>query len=152
MHDHDDELLILGQVKYANQKDLPFLVYNGAHGAITTLGKMTHGIEIYLDQLGSVQIAEDGQTATFGGGIQAKNVTDALWAAGKQTGESKPQVNTQWHAIVTQSWDANLAGDSYWNLRVCQPSWARAWRWPWVASGTSRTRRGSVRFHEYRVG
>ena len=76
------------QVKFANKKSLPFLAVNGAHGSITTLGKMNHGIEIYLNQLNSVEIAEDGNTATFGGGIIAKNVTDALWAAGKQTGES----------------------------------------------------------------
>ena len=87
-------------MKYANQKGLPFLVFNGAHGAITTLGKMTHGIEIYMNQLGSVQIAEDGQTATFGGGIMAKNVTDALWAAGKQTGQSKSRDNTPCHGYT----------------------------------------------------
>jgi FAD/FMN-containing dehydrogenase len=57
------------------------------HGSITTLGKMTHGIEIHLSQLNSIAIANDGQTATIGGGVIAKNLTDALWAAGKQTGE-----------------------------------------------------------------
>jgi hypothetical protein len=86
---HGDEPLITTiQVKYANQKELPFLAFNGAHAAITTLGKMDHGIEIYLNQLSSVEIAKDGKTATFGGGIMSKNATDALWAAGKQTGES----------------------------------------------------------------
>lgn len=49
---------------------------------------MNNGIEIYLNQLNNVKIAADGKTATFGGGIMAKNVTDALWAAGKQTGKS----------------------------------------------------------------
>jgi hypothetical protein len=82
-------LIVTIQVQFANQKDIPFLAFGGAHGAITTLGKMDHGIEIYLNQLGSIEIASDGQTATFGGGVMAKNVTDALWAAGKQTGKSK---------------------------------------------------------------
>ncbi|KAE8353374.1 hypothetical protein BDV28DRAFT_133215 [Aspergillus coremiiformis] len=72
-------------VKFANTKELPFLAYNGAHGAITTLGKMNHGIEIYLHQLSSVEIAKDGKTATIGGGTKSKAVTDKLWAAGKQT-------------------------------------------------------------------
>ncbi|KAH6896807.1 hypothetical protein B0T10DRAFT_526182 [Thelonectria olida] len=72
-------------VKYANKKDLPFLAFNTAHGAITTLGRMDHGIEIYLGQLSSISIAKDGNSATIGGGAHSKNVTDALWAAGKQT-------------------------------------------------------------------
>ncbi|KAH8803017.1 hypothetical protein F5884DRAFT_494268 [Xylogone sp. PMI_703] len=76
---------VVETVKFANKNNLPFLVYNGAHGAITTLGKMDHGIEIYLSQLNNVEIAADGKTATFGGGIISKNVTDILWAAGKQT-------------------------------------------------------------------
>lgn len=48
---------------------------------------MTHGIEIHMSQLNSVTVAKDGQTATIGGGVMSKNLTDALWAAGKQTGE-----------------------------------------------------------------
>lgn len=47
---------------------------------------MTHGIEISLKQLNSIKIATDGQTVTIGGGVMSKNVTDTLWAAGKQTG------------------------------------------------------------------
>jgi FAD/FMN-containing dehydrogenase len=48
---------------------------------------MTHGIEIHMSQLNSIVIAQDGETATIGGGVIAKNLTDALWAAGKQTGK-----------------------------------------------------------------
>ncbi|KAH6993264.1 hypothetical protein EDB82DRAFT_170307 [Fusarium venenatum] len=72
-------------VKYANDKSLPFLAYNTAHGAITTLGRMDHGIEIYLNQLNTVEVAADGKTVTIGGGTQSKKVTDTLWAANKQT-------------------------------------------------------------------
>ncbi|KAJ4002667.1 hypothetical protein NW752_002511 [Fusarium irregulare] len=72
-------------VKYANSKDLPFLAYNTAHGAITTLGRMDHGIEIYLNQLNTVKVAADGKTVTIGGGTMSKKVTDTLWAANKQT-------------------------------------------------------------------
>lgn len=77
-------------MKFANKKQLPFLAYNGAHGAITTLGKMTSGIEIYMDQLSGVDIAGDGKTATISGGTKSKMVTDTLWDAGKQTGKSGP--------------------------------------------------------------
>ncbi|KAF4996415.1 hypothetical protein FDECE_12451 [Fusarium decemcellulare] len=76
---------VVETVKYANNKDLPFLAYNTAHGAITTLGEMDHGIEIYLNQLNSVTIAADGKTVKIGGGTVSKKVTDTLWAAGKQT-------------------------------------------------------------------
>lgn len=73
-------------MKFANKKELPFLAYNGAHGAITTLGKMDSGIEIYLDQLSGVDVAKDGKTVTIAGGTKSKLVTDTLWDAGKQTG------------------------------------------------------------------
>ncbi|KAF9871150.1 FAD-dependent oxygenase [Colletotrichum karsti] len=72
-------------VKFANEKSMPFLAYNGVHGAITTLGNMQNGIEIYLNQLTSIEVAEDGKSAKIGGGTRSKNVTDTLWAAGKQT-------------------------------------------------------------------
>ncbi|KAE8344882.1 hypothetical protein BDV24DRAFT_171384 [Aspergillus arachidicola] len=76
---------VVETVKFAQKKELPFLAYNGAHGAITTLGKMTSGIEIYLDQLSGVHIAEDGNTVTIAGGTKSKLVTDTLWEAEKQT-------------------------------------------------------------------
>jgi AICAR transformylase/IMP cyclohydrolase PurH len=57
------------------------------HGSITTLGKMIYGIEIHMSQLNGIAIAKDGKTAAIGGGVISKNLTDALWAAGKQTGE-----------------------------------------------------------------
>ena len=67
---------------------MPFLAFNTAHGAITTLGRMDHGIEIYLNQLNDVKISPDGKTVKIGGGTVSKKVTDTLWAAGKQTGTS----------------------------------------------------------------
>ena len=75
------------QVKFANKRDVPFLAYNGRHGAITTIGKMDRGIEIFLEQLSSVEVSKDGMTAKIGGGTNTKALVDALWEAGKQTGE-----------------------------------------------------------------
>ena len=71
----------------ANQYSLPFLAFNGAHGSTTTLGRMDFGIEIYLEQLNTIEIARDGNTAKIGGGVNSKAMVDALWLAGKQTGK-----------------------------------------------------------------
>ncbi|KAJ5163151.1 FAD-binding type 2 [Penicillium coprophilum] len=76
---------VVQTVKFANKKDLPFLTFNGVHGALVSLGKMDHGVGISLSQLNSVKIAQDGKTVTLGGGTMSKKVTDTLWAAGKQT-------------------------------------------------------------------
>ncbi|RYP04942.1 hypothetical protein DL764_004154 [Monosporascus ibericus] len=76
---------VVETVKFADKKKLPFLAYNSAHGAITTLGKMTRGIEIYMDQLSRVDVTKDGKTVTIAGGTKSKLVTDTLWNAGKQT-------------------------------------------------------------------
>lgn len=48
---------------------------------------MDYGIQIYMPQLNSVSFAKDKQSVTLGGGINSKNLTDALWAVGKQTGK-----------------------------------------------------------------
>ncbi|GAW10739.1 hypothetical protein ANO14919_000740 [Xylariales sp. No.14919] len=72
-------------VKYANSQDISYLAVNGGHGAIETVGKLQGGIQIWLDKLNSIEIADDGKTAKFGGGVLSKTITDALWAKGKQT-------------------------------------------------------------------
>ncbi|KAI0139092.1 FAD binding domain protein [Hypoxylon sp. NC0597] len=72
-------------VKYANERKVPYLAVTGGHGAITTVGKMQNGIEIWMHQLSSVNISSDSNTATIGGGTLSKTVTDVLWASGKQT-------------------------------------------------------------------
>lgn len=60
---------------------------NGGHGAISSLANLDHGIEIWLHKLNSIEIAEDGKTATVGGGTQAVTLIGALFQQGKQTGK-----------------------------------------------------------------
>ncbi|XPS73272.1 hypothetical protein M3J09_005422 [Ascochyta lentis] len=72
-------------VKFASEQDIPVLAYNGHHGALSTLGRMDYGIEIYLPQLNTISIAKNKNLVTIGGGTNSKKLTDALWAAGKQT-------------------------------------------------------------------
>ncbi|KAK0721324.1 hypothetical protein B0T21DRAFT_403971 [Apiosordaria backusii] len=71
-------------VRIANNCNIPFLAYNGRHGALTTLGQMTWGIAIDLRSLSGVTISSDGKTATVLGGTNSKVLIDALWSAGKQ--------------------------------------------------------------------
>ncbi|KAI0857449.1 putative FAD-dependent oxygenase [Xylaria cubensis] len=73
------------QVHQANKCGLPILAFNGVHGAMTTLGRMDRGVAIQLGQLSNVTISRDGETATIGGGVLSKVVTDTLLASGKQT-------------------------------------------------------------------
>ncbi|KAI0156018.1 putative FAD-dependent oxygenase [Pestalotiopsis sp. NC0098] len=72
-------------VKFANQFDLPFLAISGKHGAISSIGQMQTGIEIWMDQLNNVTVSEDGASARIGGGSLSKKVLDSLWDANKQT-------------------------------------------------------------------
>ncbi|KAI1177725.1 FAD binding domain protein [Nemania sp. FL0916] len=72
-------------IKYANSKNISYLAVNGGHGAITTVGRLHDGIEIWLNQLSSVEIAPDGKTAKIGGGTLSKTITDTLWPLKKQT-------------------------------------------------------------------
>ncbi|OJJ46860.1 hypothetical protein ASPZODRAFT_131756 [Penicilliopsis zonata CBS 506.65] len=72
-------------IKYANTHGIPFFAKSGGHGSITSLGQIRDGIEIWMDQLDSVTVSPDGNTATFGGGVLSKKVSHTLWEVGKQT-------------------------------------------------------------------
>ena len=77
---------VVQTVQYANANKIPFLATTGLHGGTNTLGNMQQGINIRMRRLNTTTIAQDGCSATFGGGILGLEVRDALWAAGKQTG------------------------------------------------------------------
>ncbi|KFY10802.1 hypothetical protein V492_04835 [Pseudogymnoascus sp. VKM F-4246] len=72
-------------VRYATRHGIPFLATTGLHGGTRTLGNLHQGLNIRLRKMNSVTIAADGRSAKFGGGILGLEVTNALWAAGKQT-------------------------------------------------------------------
>lgn len=72
-------------MRFANHYNIPFSAKTGGHSTTKSLATLQHGIEIWMRKLNSVTIAPDGRTATIGGGVIAKEVTDALWAANKQT-------------------------------------------------------------------
>ncbi|TGJ83285.1 hypothetical protein E0Z10_g5504 [Xylaria hypoxylon] len=70
-------------IKYANQNNIPYIAVSGGHGAIITESRMQNGIEIWMNQLNTVEIDED--IARIGGGALSKAVSHSLWDAGKQT-------------------------------------------------------------------
>lgn len=57
----------------------------GGHGGVGSLSKLDRGIEIWMRRLNTIDIAKNGKTVRLGGGLLVKEVTDALWAKGKQT-------------------------------------------------------------------
>ncbi len=89
--------LKLSKILYANQHSIPFLAVTGGHGAIDSLGSVQHGIQIWMRSMNHIQIAPNGATATIGGGVISKEVTDALWAAGKQAGKQAGELTYPEH-------------------------------------------------------
>lgn len=83
---------VAAAIKYANSVNLPFLAVSGGHGSPYTLEKVHHGIEIWLSQLTSIEVAEDGNTAVLDGGVYVKEVIDELAEYKKVTGMSIKQL------------------------------------------------------------
>jgi hypothetical protein len=52
-----------------------------------TLAKVQNGIEIWLNQLDSIEVAEDGNTAVLGGGVYISPVINELAKYKKVTGK-----------------------------------------------------------------
>lgn len=77
------------QIEYANDHSLPFLAVGGGHGATNALSSVHNGLAILTRKLNHVNIEEGGQMATIGSGTLSKEVTDALWSVGKETGTAK---------------------------------------------------------------
>lgn len=65
--------------------NISFIPVNGGHGSISSLANFESGIQIWLNHLNSVSVANDGKTATIGGGALARHIIDSLWDKGKQT-------------------------------------------------------------------
>ncbi|KAI8316760.1 FAD-linked oxidoreductase [Colletotrichum sp. SAR11_59] len=83
---------IQATIRYANAHEIPFLARSGGHGATEALQDAKDAIMIDVRGWNQVEIAEDGKTATLGGGASVKTVVNALWAAGKQTKETNPDL------------------------------------------------------------
>ncbi|KAI1489089.1 hypothetical protein F5X96DRAFT_642522 [Biscogniauxia mediterranea] len=71
-------------ITYCNENSFEFLVRNRGHGTTASLTTFS-GIEINVDQLQGVTIADDGETATFQAGTYGAQVIQYLWDAGYVT-------------------------------------------------------------------
>lgn len=110
------------QILYANQRGIPFLAKVSGHGAVSSLGNVHNGIEIWMRAMKDVRVSEDGKTATIGGGIKAREVTDALWAVGKQTGILILKLSLNSRSGLTRT--------SHPEWRLCWHGGPNARRWP----------------------
>ena len=64
---------------------MPFVAVNRAHGTASALSNVYNGIEIYINALNSIEIAEDGKSALMGGGTYQDQVVNYLAARNKVT-------------------------------------------------------------------
>ena len=60
---------------------------NKGHGSTATLANAKKAIEIHVRALNSVTLANDGKSASVGGGSYNQEIIDTLWAKGKASGK-----------------------------------------------------------------
>ncbi|KAK4954383.1 hypothetical protein LTR10_007814 [Elasticomyces elasticus] len=71
-------------IRVANEHGKPFLAVSGGHGGTKGLSYVQDGLSIWMRGMTSVEIAEDGRSATVGGGILSGELAEAFSRAGKQ--------------------------------------------------------------------
>lgn len=119
---------VVETIKFANERNKPYLAVNGGHGATQTVGKVKNGIQISMRRLNSINVANDGKTVTFGGGTISVDITAKLWEAGKQTGEKPTSMSFLSLALAYIN--------SHWYMRMRQLYWASTWRRPRLPTRT----------------
>ncbi|KAK1828710.1 hypothetical protein QBC39DRAFT_219318, partial [Podospora conica] len=72
-------------VIFANKHGIPFTAKVSGHGTWAGLGDIKGGMNIWLRNLSSVVIENDGRHAVAGGGAMVDEVVGRLWEEGKQT-------------------------------------------------------------------
>ncbi|KAI1433774.1 FAD-binding domain-containing protein [Xylaria sp. CBS 124048] len=71
-------------IQYANHYDIPFLAVGRKHGMTVSMSKF-EGIQIDMSLLNDIIINPREGTATFQGGVYAKEVIETLWEQGYVT-------------------------------------------------------------------
>ena len=77
-------------MSYAGKHGIPFLAMNKGHGSTNTLANAKNAIEIHIRALNSIELNNDGKSASCGGGVYNQEIIDYLWARGKASG--KPSI------------------------------------------------------------
>lgn len=65
---------------------MPFLAVSGAHGWPETMNQLHGGIQINTRLLKKVEVNDDGNTATVGGGVLQYELVRDLYKQGKMGG------------------------------------------------------------------
>ncbi|KAL9025196.1 MAG: hypothetical protein Q9180_007712, partial [Flavoplaca navasiana] len=110
-------------VKFANRINLPFLAINRGHGSVSALGTFKYGVLIKLDNLTSIDIAADGESAVLGGGVYSDLLLATLAKKNKVAGYAglmgdnilEMDVVTANGSEITVSESSNP--DLYWAMR-----------------------------------
>ncbi|KAH9905587.1 FAD-binding domain-containing protein [Xylariomycetidae sp. FL2044] len=72
-------------IRFSNEHSLAFFGRSGGHGGTEAMALATDSVQIDFRKMNHVDLAEDGKTARIGGGINVKQVVEALGDAGKRT-------------------------------------------------------------------
>ncbi|EXK26142.1 hypothetical protein FOMG_17244 [Fusarium oxysporum f. sp. melonis 26406] len=105
---------VSSQVKFANKKAMPFLVFNTLHRAMTTLSQIDHSIEIYLNQLNDMKIFPNRKTVKISGRTVSKKVTDTFYAAKADSGDQVGEVYQAANKHPLQKQPVSVINWSYW--------------------------------------
>jgi FAD/FMN-containing dehydrogenase len=90
-------------VRWANKYNLPFLAVGGAHGFLTTLGRMQGGIAISFIKMKGINIYPEGDSAELQPGLTNGELIRYLWPRGKQAGEYPHQYLFHPASIMTDT-------------------------------------------------
>ena len=74
-------------VKFANLINIPFLSITRGHGTPLALSSIKHGLLIKTNKLDTIDVANDGKTATLGGGVYTDQLLAKLAETNKVAGE-----------------------------------------------------------------
>ncbi|PVH70236.1 FAD-binding domain-containing protein [Cadophora sp. DSE1049] len=72
-------------VRFANKYSIPFLAVDGAHGFISTLGRMQNGIAISFSKMKGITVSRNGKFADLNPGLTNGDIVRTLWAQNKYT-------------------------------------------------------------------
>lgn len=74
---------VAATVSFADTYNVPFLAVNKGHGGAAGLATVYNGIQIYIRALDDIEVSEDGNSASMGGGVYQDQLVNYLFDRGK---------------------------------------------------------------------